>query len=110
MNALEAKALELSELAKSYGLEPKMQVRGDWLVYLDYTHNLHSAITFTDTGRVSVKSWERWGRKNESVSFKSLDSYLRYAGEQKKEADEKRAKKEADSFISDHIKIISVGF
>jgi hypothetical protein len=104
VNTLETKATELAELAKSYGLDPKIQVRGDWLVYVDYTHNLHSAITFTDTGRVSVKSWERFGRKSESVSLKSLDSYLRYAGEQKKE----EAKKDADSFISDHIKIISV--
>lgn len=110
MNKLSEKAQELANIATNHGLEPKIREVGDWLVYVDYTHNLHSAITLTDTGRVSVKSWEKVGRRNESVALKSLDSYLRYLGERKKEADEKRAKKDADSFISDRIKIIGVGF
>ena len=110
MNALEAKALELSELAKGYGLEPKMQVRGDWVVYLDYSFTFYSVITFTDTGKVSVKSWERIGGRRESVALRSIEEYLQYAGERKKLADERRARKEADKFISDHIKIITVGF
>jgi hypothetical protein len=108
MNALEAKALELSELAKGYGLEPTTDIRGDWFVCLTYNRSLHSEITFTDTGKVCVKSWERIGRKRESVALRHLDEVLRWAGEAKKTADEKRARKEADKFISDHFKIISV--
>jgi hypothetical protein len=69
MNKLQEKATELAELAKAYGLDPQIQVRGDWVVYVDYTRNLHSQILFTDTGRVSVKSWERFGRKSEPVSL-----------------------------------------
>lgn len=109
MNALEAKALELSELAKGYGLEPKIEVRGDWVAWVEYNFNLYSQITFTDTGKVSVKSWDsHGGRRRESVALRNLDEFLQYAGEQKKKADERRAKKEADKFISDHFKIISV--
>ena len=107
MNALEAKAVELSDLAKTYGLEAKMDVRGDWLVYLDYTHNLSSVITYTETGKVRVESYQ-FGRRKEKVSLKNLDEYLQWASEAKKSADEKRARKEAEKFLSDHIQIITV--
>ena len=109
MNALEAKAVELSELAKTYGLEPKMDVRGDWVVWVEYNFNLYSQITFTDTGKVSVKSWDsHGGRRRESVALRNLDEVLQWAGEQKKSADERRARKEAQKFLSDHIQIITV--
>jgi hypothetical protein len=109
MNALEAKAVELSDLAKTYGLEPKIDIRGDWLVYLDYAHNLSSVITYTETGKVRVESYDfHGGRRKEKVSLKNLDEFLQWAGEAKKIADERRARKEAEKFLSDHIQIIKV--
>jgi hypothetical protein len=108
MNALEAKAYELADMAKAHGLEPKIEVRGDWIVYITYKSRFFSQISYTDTGKVSVKSWESNGVRRESVALKHLDEVLKYAGEAKRIADERRAKKEADKFISDHFKIISV--
>jgi hypothetical protein len=111
MNALEAKAIELADMAKAHGLDPKMDVRGDWLVYLDYTHNFYSIITYTETGKVRVESFDvHGGCRKEKISHKNLDECLQWAGERKKRADEIQAKKEADKFISDHFKITTVGF
>lgn len=108
MNALEAKAIELAEMAKGYGLNPEIDVRGDWLVYITYKSRFYSQVSYTDTGKVSVKSWESNGVRRESVALKHLDEILKYAGEQKKSADERRARKEAEKFLSDHIQIITV--
>jgi hypothetical protein len=80
MNALEIKAAQLTDLAKYFGLEPEVRVTGDFQVLIYYTElkNLASEITYTEKGRVSVKSWERIGRRHESVSTKSLADYLAY--------------------------------
>ena len=84
-----------------------MDVRGDWLVYLDYAHYLSSVITYTETGKVRVESYY-FGRRKEKISLKNLDEELWSAGEAKKSADERRARKEAEKFLSDHIQIITV--
>jgi hypothetical protein len=92
VNTLETKATELAELAKSYGLDPKIQVRGDWLVYVDYTHNFHSVITYTETGKVRVESFDiHGGNRKEKISLKNLDECLQWASE-RKISEEKRAK------------------
>ena len=79
-NPLEIKAAELIDLAKNYGLDPEVRVTGDFQILIYYTElkNLASEITYTDKGRVSVKSWERVGRRHDSVSTKSLADYLAY--------------------------------
>jgi hypothetical protein len=103
MNALEAKAIELADMAKAHGLDPKMDVRGDWLVYLDYTHNFSSVITYTETGKVRVESYDfHGGCRKEKISFKNLDECLQWAAERKKSAEERQAKKEAEKLMSNH--------
>jgi hypothetical protein len=80
MNALEIKAAELTDLAKDFGLDPEVRITGDFQVLIYYTElkTLATAITYTDKGRVSVKSWERVGRRHDSVSTKNLADYLAY--------------------------------
>jgi hypothetical protein len=80
MNALEIKAAELIDLAKDFGLDPEVRVTGDFQVLIYYTDlkNLCTEITYTDKGRVSIKSWERNGRRHDSVSTKNLADYLAY--------------------------------
>jgi hypothetical protein len=80
MNALETKAAELIEQAKDFGLEPEVRISGDFQVLIYYTDlkTLATQITYTDKGRVSVKSWERVGRRHDSVSTKNLSDYLAY--------------------------------
>jgi hypothetical protein len=80
MNALKIKATELTELAKDFGLEPEVRITGDFQVLIYYTDlkTLATEITYTDKGRVSVKSWERVGRRHDSVSTKHLADYLAY--------------------------------
>lgn len=80
MNPLEIKAAELIDLAKDFGLDPEVRVTGDFQILIYYTDlkNLGTEITYTDKGRVSVKSWERNGRRHDSVATKSLADYLAY--------------------------------
>ena len=84
MNKLQEKATELIAMGESYGLEPEVSRQGDFLVCVDYNQNLYSQISFTKTGKVSVKSFERLGRKTETVSLKALSDYLRFFGEVKR--------------------------
>jgi hypothetical protein len=79
-NPLEIKAAELIDLAKEFGLDPEVRVSGDFQVLIYYTElkTLATEITYTDKGRVSVKSWERVGRRHDSVSTKNLGDYLAY--------------------------------
>jgi hypothetical protein len=108
MNALEVKANELADMARAYGLEPEIEVRGDWLVFVRYSGRFYSQVSYTNTEKVSVKSWDSDGVSRESVALKHLDEVLKYVGERKKNADERRARKEAEKFLSDHIQIITV--
>jgi hypothetical protein len=84
MNKLQEKAAELIAIGESYGLEPQVSRASDFFVCVDYNQSLYSQISFTETGKVSVKSFERYGRKTESVSLKSLSDYLRFFGEEKR--------------------------
>jgi hypothetical protein len=82
MNKLEEKAEELANMARQYGLEPVIQKHGDWYVNVDYHKSFYSHVSYTDTGRVSVKTWEKVFSKWESVALKSLDEYLEFASKQ----------------------------
>ena len=91
MNALEIKATELTTTAKDFGLKPELRITGDFQVLIYYTDlkNLASEITYTDKGRVSVKSWERIGRRHESVSTKNLADYFAYHAKREAERAER---------------------
>ena len=108
MNALEAKAIELADMAKAHGLNPEIDVRGDWVVFVSYRRGTCSQVSYTNTGKVSVKTYWNNGRRRETIALKHLDEFLKYEGEAKKSADERRARKEAQKFLSDHIQIITV--
>jgi hypothetical protein len=84
MNKLQEKATELIAMGESYGLEPQITTASDFLVCVDYNQKLHTEISFTETGKVSVKSFQRLGRKTESVSLIALSDYLRFFGEEKR--------------------------
>jgi hypothetical protein len=77
MNNKEAKAAELVELAREFGFEPQVEHYA-YYSSVRYNHNLVSRIILTDTGKASVKSWDRCGRASESVSLKALPDYLRF--------------------------------
>jgi hypothetical protein len=84
MNKLQEKATELIAMGESYGLEPQISRASDFFVCVDYNGNLYTQISFTQTGKVSVKSFERVGRRTENVSLKALSDYLRFFGEEKR--------------------------
>ena len=84
MNKLQEKAVELIAMGESYGLDPEVSRESDFLVCVDYNQNLYTQISFTQTGKVSVKSFNRVGRRTENVSLKALGDYLRFFGEEKR--------------------------
>jgi hypothetical protein len=76
MNKLEEKAAELVALGESYGYTPNTDSRANGqFVYVFYNHKLRSLISFTETGKVKVESWERDG-KTINISLKNLAGYL----------------------------------
>jgi hypothetical protein len=77
MSIKETKAAELVELARQFGFEPQVDHYAHYST-VRFNGNLVSRITMTDTGRASVKSWDRAGRASESVSLKALPEYLKY--------------------------------
>ena len=77
MNDLTAKSLELVSLAREYGITPAVQVNINSAT-VRYNNRLYSVLTFTDTGKVSVKTWDKTGSKHESVSKKVLGEYLAF--------------------------------
>lgn len=77
--ALQDKAAELIAMAAGYGVEARIQWETGFAVMVSYgPGNLWSIITRTETGRVSVKSHERMGRRTESVSLKNLPEYVEW--------------------------------
>jgi hypothetical protein len=95
MNKLEEKAAELVALGESYGLKPKIEGQSDWVVYVDYTNAITSSIYFTDTGKVSVETWDHNGRRKEKVALKNLAEVLEY--EVKDQQDREARKKEREA-------------
>ena len=76
---LQDKAAELIALAAGYGVEARISWQSGLGITVSYgPGNLWSAIMRTDTGRVSVKSYERIGRRTETVSLKNLPEYVEY--------------------------------
>lgn len=75
---LQAKAEELIALSETYGLKAKISLASGLAVWVDYNNHLHSVVSFTDTGKVSVKSYDRVGGRTENVSLKNLPDYLKF--------------------------------
>lgn len=76
---LQDKAAELIAMAAGYGVEARISWQSGFAVTVSYgPGNLWSAITRTETGRVSVKSYERMGRRTETVSLKNLPEYVEW--------------------------------
>ena len=75
MNKLQEKANELIALAKDNGLEANSRPRGNDFVDIEYTTKrarIYTMISYTETGRVKVDTWETNGRKRETVPAKYL--------------------------------------
>lgn len=98
MNKLQEKARELVALGQSYGLDPKIEGQSDWVVYVDYTNAITSSIYFTDTGKVSVETWDHKGRRKEKVSFKNLAEVLEYEVKDQQDREARNKEREARKF------------
>jgi hypothetical protein len=80
MNKLQEKATELIALAGSCGIETITQTRGNYAVDIEYKvrkGRLISTITYTETGRVSIATWESYPAFSNRVSLKNLGDYLK---------------------------------
>lgn len=79
MNALEIKAAELVAIADEFGIKTEVQVMGDHLIYVRFGRTgITSQIIHTATGKASVKTWERLGRRSAPISLKALPENLDY--------------------------------
>jgi hypothetical protein len=78
MNKLEAKAAELIELAKKQGVNAVITYQTEHYIFIDYNKTISSVLSYTYTGKVSVKSWEDFGpaTKRRAISQKNLPFYL----------------------------------
>jgi hypothetical protein len=75
MNKLEEKAAEVIAIAKVFGLKAESHPRGNEFVDIRYATekaNIYTLISYTETGRVKVETWERNARKSETVAAKYL--------------------------------------
>ena len=81
-SSLTIKAEELIALAAGFGLDAKITWESGLAVYVSYTHNVYSVISHTDSGKVSVKSYEKCGRRTDSISMKHLPDYLAFHASQ----------------------------
>jgi hypothetical protein len=75
MNKLEEKATELIAIAKMFGLEANSRPRGNEFVDIEYhtkKARIYTLISYTETGRVKIDTWETNGRKRETVPAKYL--------------------------------------
>jgi hypothetical protein len=75
MNKLEEKAAELIALAKDNGLEAASRKRGEDIIDIEYftkRARIQTLITYTETGRVKVDTWEWTAKKRETVPAKYL--------------------------------------
>jgi hypothetical protein len=89
MNKLQEKAAELLDLANQQNNPGNVVWINGASVLIEYSGNLYSRITLTETGRARVESWESAGRKTENISLKALPDYLRYHAERLQEQKEK---------------------
>jgi hypothetical protein len=95
MNKLEEKATELVAIAKMFGLEAQSHARGNEFVDIRYTTdkaNIYTLISYTETNRVKVETWERNAGKTEKVATKYLGELFAYVA-----ASEKRHAEKADA-------------
>ena len=76
MNALEIKAVELAEMSKNFGYLPEVDVVADHTAYVDFKNGIKSIITFTNSGKVNVKSFERIGTAKKSIANRDLQYHL----------------------------------
>jgi hypothetical protein len=74
----QAKADELIVMAKELGLDAKITWISGLSYMVTYNQNLWSTISYTNTRKVSVQSFERAYRKNNKVSFKNLPEYIAF--------------------------------
>jgi hypothetical protein len=84
MNKLEQKASELIAMAEAYGIETKTQQRGDYALDILYKvkgSRILSVITYTDSGRASVETYESTPRKKTKISLNALADHLEYYSE-----------------------------
>jgi len=75
MNKLEEKANELIAIAKMFGLEADSRPRGNDFVDIEYhtkKARIYTLISYTETGKVKIDTWETNGRKRETVPAKYL--------------------------------------
>ena len=87
MNKLEEKAKEILAIADSFGIEYEIENRTGhnsqevYLINIDYKttgSKFYSCISYTETERARVESWEKMGGRWERVSVKSLPDYFEY--------------------------------
>jgi len=95
--AIKAKVVELTELAKKYSVDYEVVDRGIFGAIVKfhqvtrhgYYTRMSSYLSFTDTGKVRVKSAWYQGRKTENVAAKHIEESLEFLA---KLNDEARAK------------------
>jgi hypothetical protein len=100
MNKLQEKAIELIALGESYGYTPEIHTTGldGCFVYVFYNNNIGSLISFTETGKVRVESWERTYKKI-NISLKNLPDYLEDYKESQKHLEDLRARNKARALL-----------
>jgi hypothetical protein len=98
MNKLEEKVAELVALGESYGYTPEIDTANKHFVYVFYNNSIGSLLSFTETGKVRVESWER-GRKRTNISLTNLASHLQGYKETQKHFEELRARNKGRALL-----------
>jgi hypothetical protein len=96
MDKLQDKATELIAMAESQGITAKISYQSEHYIYLDYSDRISSHISYTYTGKVSVKSWEDWGYRRNAISTKNLATYLQDYAQTKKDLAQLKATRELE--------------
>jgi hypothetical protein len=81
MNKLQEKATELIEIAKVFGLEAHARPRGDEFVDIEYItkkSRIYTCLSYTETGKVRIDTWETNAGKRETVPAKYLGELFSY--------------------------------
>lgn len=88
MNKLEEKAQELLTMALNHGLTCQVIERPNYIEINYQTApregQLYSFISYTETERASVETYERHGGKRTRVSMKALPDYFEWHSKQLK--------------------------
>jgi hypothetical protein len=99
MDKLQDKARELVALGESYGYTPEIDpTENGNFVYVFYNNSIGSLLSFTETGKVKIESWER-GRKRTNISLKNLPEHLQGYKETQKHFEQLRAKNKAREML-----------